>query len=97
MPSYLALRQTDLNSTRVLVEPQLLEEVDALGVTTHYMQALHCGKCTCRQHPWFRQHLPRYLPVRQSNAKSTPVLVDPELVEKVVRLGFTRDEVAPTQ
>lgn len=51
------------------------------------------GKSTCRQHPWFRQHFPRYLAVRQLKTKSTPVLVDPEMLQEVVKLGFTSDEV----
>ena len=47
----------------------------------------------CRQHPWFNLHLPRYLAVTQAQAVITPGLVDPDMVEVVVRMGFQRDYV----
>ena len=48
----------------------------------------------CRQHPWFRLHLPRYLAVMQADTVATSTHVDDDVVDEVVRLGFSRGEVA---
>jgi hypothetical protein len=47
----------------------------------------------CRQHPWFSQHLPRYLAVIQADTMATSPLIDTEMVDEVVKLGFDRGEV----
>lgn len=47
----------------------------------------------CRQHPWFRLHLPRYLAVMQADTVATSTHVDDDVVDEVVRLGFSRGEV----
>ncbi len=47
----------------------------------------------CRQHPWFSQHLPRYLAVIQADTMATSPLIDTEMVQEVVKLGFDREEV----
>lgn len=49
--------------------------------------------CECRQHPWFSQHLPRYLAVIQADTMATSPLIDSEMVEEVTKLGFDRQEV----
>lgn len=46
-----------------------------------------------RQHPWFSQHLPRYLAVIQADTMATLPLIDNEMVDEVVKLGFAREEV----
>ncbi len=47
----------------------------------------------CRQHPWFMQHLPRYLAVMQADTMATSANIDQEMVDEVVRLGFTRSHI----
>lgn len=47
----------------------------------------------CRQHPWFSQHLPRYLAVIQADTMASSPLIDTEMVDEVVKLGFDRGEV----
>eukprot|EP00891_Asterochloris_glomerata_P001387 jgi/Astpho2/1387/Aster-06242 len=46
-----------------------------------------------RQHPWFMQHLPRYLAVMQADTMATSANIDQEMVDEVVRLGFTRSHI----
>lgn len=47
----------------------------------------------CRQHPWFNQHLPRYLAVIQADTLATAPLIDTDMVDEVTKLGFDREEV----
>ena len=47
----------------------------------------------CRQHPWFNQHLPRYLAVIQADTMATSPLIDTDMVDEVTKLGFDREEV----
>ena len=47
----------------------------------------------CRQHPWFMQHLPRYLAIMQADTMATSANIDQEMVDEVVRLGFTRSHI----
>eukprot|EP00232_Nephroselmis_pyriformis_P004979 CAMPEP_0182903420 /NCGR_PEP_ID=MMETSP0034_2-20130328/31260_1 /TAXON_ID=156128 /ORGANISM="Nephroselmis pyriformis, Strain CCMP717" /LENGTH=515 /DNA_ID=CAMNT_0025038291 /DNA_START=214 /DNA_END=1761 /DNA_ORIENTATION=+ len=46
-----------------------------------------------RQHPWFTQHLPRYLAVMPPDAASQALKVDPDTLEQVVKMGFDRNVV----
>ena len=46
-----------------------------------------------RQHPWFNQHLPRYLAVIQADTMATSPFIDAEMVDEVTKLGFDREEV----
>lgn len=46
-----------------------------------------------RQHPWFNQHLPRYLAVIQADTMATSPLIDTDMVDEVTKLGFDREEV----
>ena len=43
---------------------------------------------SCRQHPWFTLHLPRYLAVMQADTVASHLLIDIEMIEEVSRLGF---------
>ena len=47
----------------------------------------------CRQHPWFSQHLPRYLAVIQADTMASEPVIDEETVNEVVKIGFDRDTV----
>ena len=46
-----------------------------------------------RQHPWFTQHLPRYLAVMQADTVANASVIDQDLVDDVATLGFDRDYV----
>ncbi|KAL3150535.1 Serine/threonine-protein kinase SIK1 [Trebouxia sp. C0010 RCD-2024] len=46
-----------------------------------------------RQHPWFNQHLPRYLAVIQADTLATAPIIDTDMVDEVTKLGFDREEV----
>ncbi|GBG61149.1 hypothetical protein CBR_g19224 [Chara braunii] len=46
-----------------------------------------------RQHPWFQAHLPRYLAVPAPDAAQQAQKIDEEIIEKVVRMGFDRQQI----
>ncbi len=50
-----------------------------------------CG--SCRQHPWFTLHLPRYLAVMQADTVANTAMLDEDIVHEVVKLGFKRSDV----
>lgn len=60
----------------------------------HYILPKNNRLASCRQHPWFTMHLPRYLAVMQADTIANAGIVDQEVVEEVARLGFDRDFVA---
>lgn len=47
----------------------------------------------CRQHQWFSQHLPRYLAVIQADTMASNPIIDEEMVNEVVKIGFDRESV----
>ncbi|RVX05021.1 SNF1-related protein kinase catalytic subunit alpha KIN10 [Vitis vinifera] len=46
-----------------------------------------------RRHPWFQQHLPKYIALRTIDAIYTTNKVDEEIVQQVVKIGFDINEV----
>ena len=46
-----------------------------------------------RQHPWFSQHLPRYLAVIQADTMASNPIIDEDMVNEVVKIGFDRENV----
>ncbi|GLT74398.1 hypothetical protein SLA2020_462010 [Shorea laevis] len=46
-----------------------------------------------QQHHWFRAHLPRYLAVPLPNAMEQAKMIDEEILQEVVRMGFDRREL----
>ena len=52
-----------------------------------------CLPLSCRQHPWFTLHLPRYLAVMQADTISAATMIDEEMVREVAQLGFDRDMI----
>ncbi|WIA14302.1 hypothetical protein OEZ85_002836 [Tetradesmus obliquus] len=46
-----------------------------------------------RCHPWFTEHLPRYLAVMQADTAVTSPRLDEEMIHEVVRLGFDREHL----
>ncbi|KAH7279953.1 hypothetical protein KP509_37G045000 [Ceratopteris richardii] len=46
-----------------------------------------------KQHPWFRVHLPRYLAVPPEDISQQVKRVDEDIVQEVIRLGFSRKDV----
>ena len=41
------------------------------------------ARFTCRQHPWFTLHLPRYLAVMQADTLASAVMIDEDIVSEV--------------
>ena len=50
-------------------------------------------RLSCRQHPWFTLHLPRYLAVMQADTMASTAMLDEDIVHEVVKLGFKRGDV----
>ncbi|MCD7466024.1 SNF1- protein kinase catalytic subunit alpha kin10 [Datura stramonium] len=46
-----------------------------------------------RQHQWFKIHLPRYLAVPPPDARQHLKKLDEEILQKVTRMGFDRDQL----
>lgn len=46
-----------------------------------------------RAHPWFAQHLPRYLAVPPMDTLAQSQQVDPDTLDEVVKMGFEREMV----
>ena len=84
----------DVASTNSNMQPRLG------GWTKHVNHSLSVSEkaCTdrvgvCRQHPWFSQHLPRYLAVIQADTMASNPIIDDDMVNEVIKIGFDRETI----